>query len=64
MLRATAGWLEETIGEIERWRRAGERPRQIARRVLGREGMVGYASGGEYSKLAFVEAVLDERRGS
>jgi hypothetical protein len=29
--------------------------------VLGREGTVGYASGGEYSKLAFVEAVLVER---
>jgi glyoxylase-like metal-dependent hydrolase (beta-lactamase superfamily II) len=57
-LRAKAAWLEETIGEIEAGQARGEAPREIARRVLGREGLVGYASGGEYSKLAFVEAVL------
>jgi glyoxylase-like metal-dependent hydrolase (beta-lactamase superfamily II) len=60
-LRAKAGWLEETIGRIEAGNASGDRPREIARRVLGREGMVGYASAGEYSKLAFVAAVLDER---
>jgi glyoxylase-like metal-dependent hydrolase (beta-lactamase superfamily II) len=59
-LRAKAGWLEETIGEIDAGHARGEPPREIARRVLGREGMVGYASGGEYSKLAFVKAVLDD----
>lgn len=60
VLRAKAGWLEETIGEIEAGHARGQRPREIARRVLGREGIVGYASGGEYSKLAFVGAVLTE----
>jgi glyoxylase-like metal-dependent hydrolase (beta-lactamase superfamily II) len=60
VLRAKAAWLEETIGAIEAGHARGDGPRGIARRVLGREGMVGYASGGEYSKLAFVEAVLDE----
>lgn len=60
-LRAKVAWLEQTIGEIEAAHARGERPREIARRVLGREGLVGYASGGEYSKLAFVQAVLDER---
>jgi glyoxylase-like metal-dependent hydrolase (beta-lactamase superfamily II) len=59
-LRAKAAWLDETIEAIEARRARGEGPREITRRVLGREGMVGYASGGEYSKLAFVEAVLDE----
>jgi glyoxylase-like metal-dependent hydrolase (beta-lactamase superfamily II) len=63
VLRAKAGWLDEAIGEIERGRVRGEAPRETARRVLGREGMVGYASGGEYSKLAFVEAVLAECSG-
>jgi glyoxylase-like metal-dependent hydrolase (beta-lactamase superfamily II) len=59
-LRAKLAWMEETIGEIEAGAGRGEQPREIARRVLGREGMVGYASGGEYSKLAFVEAVLSD----
>ena len=57
-LRAKAAWLEETIGLVEEGRSRGDAPREIARRVLGREGLVGYASGGEYSKLAFVEAVI------
>jgi ribonuclease/clavin/mitogillin len=61
VLRAKVAWMEETIGAIERLRARGAQPREIARRVLGREGLVGYASGGEYSKLAFVEAVLNEQ---
>ena len=61
VLRAKAGWLEDTIGQIERRHARGEGPREIARRVLGGVGLVGYASGGEYSKLAFVEAVIAER---
>jgi glyoxylase-like metal-dependent hydrolase (beta-lactamase superfamily II) len=63
-LRAKIAWMEETIGAIEAGHARGEAPRAIARRVLGREGMVGYASAGEYSKRAFVSAVLDERAGS
>ena len=57
-LRAKIAWMEETIGAIEARRASGEARRAIARVVLGREGLVGYASGGEYSKLAFVDAVL------
>jgi Zn-dependent hydrolases, including glyoxylases len=60
-LRAKIGWLEGTIGAIDAAHARGEGPRAIARAVLGREGLVGYASGKEYSKLAFVEAVLDEQ---
>jgi ribonuclease/clavin/mitogillin len=60
-LRAKIAWMEETIAAIEARHARGERPRAIARRVLGREGLVGHASRGEYSKLAFVEAVLDEQ---
>jgi hypothetical protein len=59
-LRAKIAWLEETIGAIERRREAGDSPRAIARSVLGREAAVGYASRGEYAKLAFVRAVLEE----
>jgi glyoxylase-like metal-dependent hydrolase (beta-lactamase superfamily II) len=60
VLRAKIAWMEETIGAILAGHARGDAPREIARQVLGGEGMVGYASRGEYSKLAFVEAVLDE----
>lgn len=59
-LRAKIGWLDETIGRIVERRALGDPPRVIARRVLGREAPVGYVSVGEYSKLAFVGAVLRE----
>jgi glyoxylase-like metal-dependent hydrolase (beta-lactamase superfamily II) len=62
VLRAKIDWLEETIGAIEAGHARGEQPRTIARRVLGREELVGYVSGGEYSKVGFVEAVLHEAR--
>jgi glyoxylase-like metal-dependent hydrolase (beta-lactamase superfamily II) len=59
-LRGKIAWLEETIAAIEAEHGHGLPPRAITRRVLGREAPVGYASGGEYSKLAFVQAVLEE----
>jgi glyoxylase-like metal-dependent hydrolase (beta-lactamase superfamily II) len=61
-LRAKVAWLQETIGAIEALAASGIGPREIRRRVLGREAAVGWASGGEYSKLAFVLAVLGEGR--
>ena len=59
-LRAKAAWLEETMREIVLRSAAGDAPRAIARRVLGREPLVGILSAGEYSALAFVDAVLRE----
>lgn len=59
-LRGKVAWLEETIGAIAARAAHGASPRAIARAVLGREEPVGYVSRGEYSKLAFVQAVLEE----
>ncbi len=59
-LRAKAAWLEETMRHIMSRSMAGDAPRAIARRVLGREPLVGILSAGEYSALAFVHAVLRE----
>lgn len=59
-LRAKITWLEETIDAIAGRAAHGDAPRAIARRVLGREAASGYVSGGEYSKLSFVQAVLSE----
>ena len=60
-LRAKIAWLDQTIQAIAEGDARGDSPRSIARRVLGREAPVGYASLGEYSKLAFVRAVLEGR---
>lgn len=60
-LRGKIAWLEETIGAIAERAARGATPRAIARAVLGREEPVGYASAWEYSKLAFVQAVLEEK---
>jgi ribonuclease/clavin/mitogillin len=59
-LRAKIAWLDDTIGAIVERADRGDPPRAIARRVLGREPMVGFVSAGEYSKRALVEAVLRE----
>ncbi len=59
-LEAKIDWMEETIGAIVALDARGVGRREIRRRVLGREDLVGYASGGEYSKRGFVEAVLRE----
>lgn len=58
LIQAKITWMEETIGEIERLDARGLAEREIARRVLGREELVGWVSRGEYSKRAFVRAVL------
>ena len=59
-LRAKIAWLDETIGAISGRHARGDSARAVTRAVLGREEGVGYASRGEYSKLAFVRALLDE----
>ena len=62
LLRAKIGWMEETIGAIQTLAANGCGEREIQRRVLGREAFIGWASVGEYSKRAFVRAVLAETR--
>jgi glyoxylase-like metal-dependent hydrolase (beta-lactamase superfamily II) len=59
-LRAKIAWLGETIESVTARSAAGATPREIARQLLGRETVIGYASLGEYSKIAFVQAVLRE----
>jgi glyoxylase-like metal-dependent hydrolase (beta-lactamase superfamily II) len=61
LLRAKVSWMEETIGEITRLAALGLPEREIARRVLGREELVGVVSHGEYSKREYVRAVLKDR---
>lgn len=60
LLRAKIGFLEETIGAIRELAARGAAEGEIQRRVLGREAFIGIASLGEYSKRAFVTAVLRE----
>jgi ribonuclease/clavin/mitogillin len=60
-LTAKADWLEETVREIDAKIDHGWSDRAIRRHVLGRERLVGWISGGEYSKLTFVRAVRRTR---
>ena len=60
LLRAKVVWLEETIGAVETLAATGADEREITRRVLGREDLVGWASFGEYSKRALVRAIMHE----
>ena len=62
LLRAKVSWMEETIGEIDALDARGIGEREITRRVLGREELVGLVSRGEYSKREFVRAVLKTTR--
>jgi glyoxylase-like metal-dependent hydrolase (beta-lactamase superfamily II) len=62
-LRAKADWLDATLGEIESLGARGLSEREIARRVLGREAVVGWASFLEYSKIGLVRAALRDARG-
>jgi len=58
LLQAKIAWMEQVIGEITALHARGIDEREIARRVLGHEEMVGWVSRGEYSKRALVHAVL------
>ena len=58
LLRAKIGWMDETIGVIETLAATGRGEREIQRRVLGREALVGWVSFGEYSGRSLVRAVL------
>ncbi|MEO8563127.1 MAG: MBL fold metallo-hydrolase [bacterium] len=59
-LRAKVAWTEDTIGEIEALAAKGVGARTIVRRLFGSESPTGWVSGGEYSRRAFVRAVLRE----
>jgi glyoxylase-like metal-dependent hydrolase (beta-lactamase superfamily II) len=63
-LRAKVAWTEDTIGQIEALGANGVGARAIVRRLFGAESFVGWASWGEYSRTAFVRAVLREARGA
>jgi glyoxylase-like metal-dependent hydrolase (beta-lactamase superfamily II) len=60
LLQAKIAWMEATVGEIARLGARGVGEREITRRVLGREELVGWVSRGEYSKRGFVRAVLND----
>jgi glyoxylase-like metal-dependent hydrolase (beta-lactamase superfamily II) len=62
-LRAKIAWNEETIGQIEALGATGMSARAIVRRLFGAESFVGWVSWGEYSRRAFVNAVLREAGG-
>lgn len=56
-LGSKIAWMEETIGAIDALIARGWGDRAIRDEVLGREPLVGLASGGEYSHLGMVRAV-------
>jgi glyoxylase-like metal-dependent hydrolase (beta-lactamase superfamily II) len=58
LLRAKIAWMDETMGEIRTLHARGIGEREITRRVLGREELVGVVSRGQYSKREYVRAVL------
>ena len=57
-LRTKLGWMEETIGEIDRLAAAGWGDRAIRDAVLGREDRTGWVSGGDFARINFVRGVL------
>lgn len=61
-LRAKLAFLERTIDQIETLAAQRVDEQSIQNRLLGREGTIGWLSQGEYSKRAFVRAVLGEVR--
>jgi glyoxylase-like metal-dependent hydrolase (beta-lactamase superfamily II) len=60
-LEAKVAWLEDVIGRVEDLAKRGWRHAAIQRGLLGREGVPGIFSAGEYSKRNLVRAILDER---
>jgi glyoxylase-like metal-dependent hydrolase (beta-lactamase superfamily II) len=60
-LLAKADWLDATIAAIDRLTAAGWDDATIRREVLGREGMAGFISFGDYSKGNLVRAVRRTR---
>ena len=61
-LEAKVAWLEEVIGRIEELAARGWSDRAIQLAVLGREGLPGIFSAGEYSKRNLVTTVKSEIR--
>lgn len=57
-LLAKAEWIDETVGRIEQLAASGLSPREIRRRVFGREAREGWVSGGEYSRERFVLQIV------
>jgi endoribonuclease LACTB2 len=57
-LRAKIAWTEETIGQIEMLAASGMSASAIVRRLFDGESLVGWVSGGEYSRRSFVRAVM------
>jgi hypothetical protein len=57
-IRRKLAYWEELRGEAERMTGEGYSPRAIRSRLLGREGFLTYWSGGSYSKLNLIEALL------
>ncbi|MDB4886775.1 MAG: Zn-dependent hydrolase, glyoxylase [Gemmatimonadetes bacterium] len=58
LLRAKADWLEATMELVAGLAARGLGEREITRRVLGREELVGWVSAGEYSRRSLVQAML------
>lgn len=59
-LHAKAAWLEDVIAKVEGLIARGLDDDAIRRAVLGREGVAGVFSGGEYSKKNLVTAIRGE----
>ena len=60
-LEAKRGWLQDTIGEIERKLDAGDSEGAILRKVLGGEERTAFVSQGEYSRRNLVRTVEKNR---
>jgi glyoxylase-like metal-dependent hydrolase (beta-lactamase superfamily II) len=58
LLRAKADWMEATMDLVAGLAARGLAEREITRRVLGREDLVGWVSAGEYSKRSLVQSLL------